>query len=62
MGDEEEYVGEHVLILGNDFVSGLWVAGCSCGWEAREQHPGSDAAEDDWENHCDVVFMEATGG
>lgn len=32
---------------------------CSCGW-AGNDHTTEDAAVDDWENHCDVVFMEAT--
>ena len=34
---------------------------CSCGWEGRGVTTIKDAQEA-WENHCDAVFMEATGG
>lgn len=37
-----------------------WEAGCSCGWDAPGGFPDIDDAIDAWENHCDVVFMEAT--
>lgn len=52
---------EHVLIIGQDFVDATYTAECSCGWEGDERNAEADAI-DDWENHCDVVFMEATGG
>ena len=32
---------------------------CSCGWEGRGTESVEDAQEQ-WENHCDVVFMEVT--
>jgi hypothetical protein len=51
----------HDLELDEDFVDGTWTAECSCGWESAERNAEADAI-DDWENHCDVVFMEATGG
>lgn len=54
-------VGEHMLIMGNDFTTGQWCAECSCGWEGLRQHDDQEGATDEWENHCDVVFMEATG-
>ena len=59
---EEMYVGEHVAVLGQDFASGAWTAECSCGWEHREECADEAEAIDAWDNHCDVVFMEATGG
>lgn len=60
---DEEYVGEHVAVLGQDFITGFWTAACSCGWESMETVLRDDAdAVDAWDHHCDVVFMEATGG
>jgi hypothetical protein len=41
-------------------------AHCSCGWmsSVREITTSDDFASLDveWEDHCDVAFMEATGG
>ncbi len=51
---------EHIAVMGNDFVSNLWHASCSCGWESRHQRDDQDAATDDWELHCDAVFIDAT--
>lgn len=48
--------------LGSDFIEDGWTATCSCGWESQERHDAPADAVDEWENHCDVVFMEATGG
>lgn len=59
--DIDRYEGEHVLIIGNDFLRDDIDAGCSCGWE-QDGLADEEAAVDAWENHCDVVFMEATGG
>lgn len=40
-----------------------WVAACSCGWQGALFDPDQHGhAVEAWENHCDVVFMEATGG
>lgn len=50
---------EHIAQIGQDFVGGKWEAGCSCGWEGN-QHELKSTAMDEWENHCDVVFMEST--
>lgn len=40
-----------------------WWAWCSCGWEGpnfeADQH---GKAVDAWDDHCERVFMEATGG
>lgn len=51
----------HVLMIGQSFTSDDIDVSCSCGWE-RTGYDTEEAAVDDWENHCDVVFMEATGG
>jgi hypothetical protein len=51
----------HEMDLEEDFIDGTSTAECSCGWESAERNAEADAI-DDWENHCDVVFMEATGG
>lgn len=59
--DRSDYVGEHVWIAGQDFHSGIWTSECSCGWD-KDDLADENAALDAWENHCDVVFMEATGG
>lgn len=53
---------EHIMMIGTDFMSGFYEAECTCGWEDRQQYTTRHEAEDAWENHCDVVFMEATGG
>lgn len=53
---------EHVLVIDQDFLGGRYTASCSCGWESRYDHKARSRAVDDWDNHCDVVFMEATGG
>ncbi len=50
---------EHTLWLDNAFKSDTWRASCSCGWDGRDRQT-HDEAQDDWENHCDAVFMEAT--
>jgi len=48
----------HDLDLQQDFFDDTWTAYCSCGWESQERNAEAGAIED-WENHCDVVFMEA---
>lgn len=52
---------EHALMIGGSFLSDNYTADCSCGWNG---HPHDDEADavDEWENHCDAVFMEATDG
>lgn len=50
---------EHTCFIGNDFLSDNWETSCSCGWAGHE-HSTKEAAFDEWENHTDVVFMEAT--
>jgi hypothetical protein len=50
---------EHLMAIGQDFIDGTWATECSCGWESNERNAEADAV-DEWENHCDVVFMEAT--
>lgn len=49
---------DHTLELGSAGHGCVW-AECSCGWTS-EAFRDSEAAVDAWENHCDVVFMEAT--
>lgn len=52
---------DHDLELGQDFDSDKWIAVCSCGrWE--RECPTQAEAVDAWTDHCDQVFMEATGG
>lgn len=52
----------HDLVMTErDSMSGDFTACCSCGWEG-EGNDTQEQAIEDWENHCDVVFMEATGG
>jgi hypothetical protein len=46
----------------SDFLEGGLRAACSCGWSAREVREDLMEAHEDWDNHCDQVFMEATGG
>jgi hypothetical protein len=53
---------EHVMEIGQSFLSGDWSVGCSCGWWTEREYTFRAAAIEDWDNHCDVVFMEATGG
>lgn len=55
-------MGEHVLFYVRDFLSPGYRAECSCGWLGREEHDTEGVAADEWGNHCDVVFMEATQG
>jgi len=50
---------EHTCFIGNDFVSDAWECSCSCGWCGPERET-KEVAYEDWENHCDVAFMEAT--
>ena len=52
---------DHDLELDEDFIDGTWTGLCSCGWESQPRNAEADAIED-FSNHCDVVFMEATGG
>lgn len=52
-------VETHDLELISDFIEGGWTPVCSCWWEGRT-HDVVEDARDEWENHCDVVFMEAT--
>lgn len=51
----------HDLALTSDFLIGGYTANCSCGWESKQQATMTKA-RNEWENHCDQVFMEATGG
>lgn len=46
------------MLIGQDWISGEHEVGCSCGWEGHA-HTMRDAAVDEWENHCDVAFMDA---
>jgi hypothetical protein len=53
-------MGEHVMHIGQGFLDGKWHTSCSCGWEGTGVHKTTVDAADEWDNHCDVVFMEAT--
>lgn len=37
-------------------------ANCSCGWGGRREFATRIEAEEVWDNHCEQVFMESTGG
>lgn len=56
---------DHVMHIIEGFVGRDVGVGCSCGWESSDLWDGSqveayERATDAWENHCDVVFMDAT--
>jgi len=51
-------MADHELIYGESFVTDDMTASCTCGWRVDARNR-TDAI-DKWENHCDVVFMEAT--
>ena len=52
-------VETHDLELISDFIEGGYTPVCSCGWEGK-RHGALDDAHEEWTDHCDVVFMEAT--
>lgn len=52
-------MADHDLALDDGSLDGGIVAVCSCGWDG-DQHDNTEDAVEEWENHCDVVFMEAT--
>lgn len=54
-------MNEHSLELVSDFTEDGYTPQCSCGWEGKRWDLMVDAG-DEWENHCDAVFMEATEG
>lgn len=54
-------VEQHDLEIEQSFLADGFRPACSCGWEGRV-HDDNEGAVDEWENHCDVVFMEAPGG
>lgn len=53
---------EHVMEIGTDFILGDWMVECSCGWGGPQVYARKAEAVDAWDDHCDAVFMEATGG
>lgn len=53
-------MSEHSLFFIRDWLEPAYRAECSCGWLGRKEHETEAAAADEWENHCDVVFMVAT--
>jgi hypothetical protein len=55
-------VVEHEMIIGQNVTDTLITVECTCGWEALHPFVDAEEAADAWDNHCDVVFMEATGG
>jgi len=54
-------IDTHDLTIEADFLVDGYTPWCSCGWSGRREE-SSERAIDAWENHCDQVFMEATGG
>lgn len=55
---DEPYEGEHVCMV--EAMDDGYEVACSCGWDHPDNFDDVEAAEDAWDNHCDVVFMEAT--
>ena len=49
----------HVMELEQHFLVEGVTAWCSCGWSGRRRDSGREAVED-FDNHCEAVFMEAT--
>jgi hypothetical protein len=52
-------VSEHVYQLASNFIRGGWEASCLCGWRGVNRDT-QDEAYEDWDDHCDIIFMEAT--
>jgi hypothetical protein len=53
---------EHVFMFGTALFyedGSCVIPECSCGWEGRPVDDAEDAQEA-WENHCEMVFMEVT--
>lgn len=42
------------------FFDAQVVACCSCGWQARLESDDIYDARDEWDNHCEQVFIQAT--
>ena len=47
---------EHVLMIGQDFMSGEWTVNCVCGWEGHVVTVQDDAI-DEWEGHRDSAYL-----
>lgn len=58
-------IEHHDFLIGSSFFHADdgrdIVPECSCGWEGERQD-SAERAQEAWEDHCEVVFMEATGG
>ena len=52
----------HDFIASESFLSYGIEPTCSCGWEAHRSVDTLEEAHEIWDNHCDQVIMEATGG
>lgn len=50
----------HTFEYTQSFLSDGYRAGCSCGWESRSEAQSVDLALDDWDNHCEDIFIAAT--
>lgn len=53
-------MNDHILMLGESFLDDQISTSCTCGWEHSGDLESREDAVEQWENHCDVVFMEAT--
>jgi hypothetical protein len=60
LSDHVASASGHVLIVGQSFTSDEMTSSCTCGWESPREFDNDSQVLDAWENHCDVVFMEAT--
>lgn len=54
-------VTQHDAEIQSDFIEGGYTAHCSCGWGGERCETMAEAMEE-WEDHCEVVFIEATSG
>jgi len=49
----------HVLSIESGFIEGGYTPHCDCGWVGLLADTSEEAIEE-WGDHCDAVFMEAT--
>ena len=52
----------HDLFLDRNDEDGGIQSWCSCEWSPRRGFATEVEAVEAWDNHCDQVFMAATGG
>lgn len=50
---------QHDFEYEQDFLEDGFIPWCSCGWSGKAR-PTIEECQDEWENHCDTVFYDAT--